>query len=162
MSDWKPEFDSVERQADYLVSLKIAERLAQDTLPKTQRKGQEEQMGDLISRQAALEALCKTCYMMADYHKCNGYPDGSTWCDDRVAIRNLPSVEAVPKWIPVSEKLPKDDEEVIVSCTDDSGDTPFSYTTVAWHFKGTWICKDERCFFITAWMPLPEPYKGEE
>ena len=35
MSDWKPELDSIERQADYLISLKIAERLAQDTLQKT-------------------------------------------------------------------------------------------------------------------------------
>lgn len=64
------------------------------------------------------------------------------------------------KWIPCSERLPRDDEEVIVTCLDDSGDTPFSYTTTGWHFKGMWVCNDERCMFVIAWMPLPEPYKG--
>lgn len=74
---------------------------------------------------------------------------------------DFPTIEP-QRWIPVSERLPKDDEEVIVTCLDDSGDTPFRYTTVAWHYKGMWVCENERCPFVTAWMPLPEPYKGGE
>lgn len=66
------------------------------------------------------------------------------------------------RWVSVSEALPKDDEEVIVTCLDDSGDTPFSYTTVAWHYKGMWVCENERCPFVVGWMPLPEPYRGEQ
>lgn len=61
-------------------------------------------------------------------------------------------------WIPVTERLPRDDEDVIVTCLDDSGDTPFSYTTVAWHYKGMWVCDNERCPFVVAWMPLPKPW----
>lgn len=66
------------------------------------------------------------------------------------------------RWILVTDALPRDDEDVIVTCLDDSGDTPYSYTTVAWHYNGTWVCDNMRCPFVTAWMPLPEPYEGCE
>ena len=115
-------------------------------------------MSDLISRQAAIDAI-------DEYIEKNRRPDfigNMVWvsgvADAMRIVSDLPSIQE-QRWIPVTEALPKDDEEVIVTCLDDSGDTPFSYTTVAWHFKGTWICNDERCFFITAWMPLPEPWK---
>ena len=62
-------------------------------------------------------------------------------------------------WTPVSEGLPADDEEVIVSCTDDSGDTKFSYTTVGWHYKNLWVVNNERNYFVRAWMPLPKPWE---
>lgn len=65
-----------------------------------------------------------------------------------------------PHWIPCSERLPKDDAEVIVLCTDDSGDYEYSYVTVGWHYKGLWVVDNERCYFVRAWQPLPEPYKG--
>lgn len=111
---------------------------------------------DTISRQAAIDALCRRCDLVAeDDEPC------TEKCNDIKILEKLPSAQPEPHWIPVTERLPKNDVEVIVSCTDDSGDTSFSYTTVAWHFKGTWICDNERCFFITAWMPLPEPYRAE-
>lgn len=50
-------------------------------------------MSDYISRQAAIDAICKACSMEEDYHKCDGYPEGSTWCDELVALRALPSEE---------------------------------------------------------------------
>ena len=66
-------------------------------------------------------------------------------------------------WIPVTEKqLPPDDEDVIVTCLDDSGDTPYSYTTMAWHYKDMWVCDNMRCPFVIAWMPRPEPWEGEK
>ena len=71
-------------------------------------------------------------------------------------------LEQIPKWIPCSERMPEDDTEVIVSCTDDSGDSEFSYTTTGWHFKGMWVVGNERSYFVRAWMPLPKPYEGEE
>ena len=51
---------------------------------------------DSISRQAAIDAICKACSMDEDYHKCDGYPETSTWCDELVALRSLPSADVQP------------------------------------------------------------------
>ena len=68
---------------------------------------------------------------------------------------------AEERWIPVTEKLPKDDTEVIVSCTDDSGDSEISYVTTGWHYKGLWVVNNDRCYFVRAWQPLPaKSWKG--
>lgn len=50
-------------------------------------------MNDSISRQAAIDVICKACSMEEDYHKCNGYPETSTWCNYLVALRALPSTQ---------------------------------------------------------------------
>ena len=76
-------------------------------------------------------------------------------------LSNEPTIDAELHWIPCSERLPEDDTEVVVSCTDDSGDSEFSYTTTGWHFKGMWVVGNERSYFVRAWMPLPEPYRAE-
>jgi len=78
------------------------------------------------------------------------------------ALNKVPTVDAELHWIPCSERLPEDDTEVIVSCTDDSGDSEFSYTTTGWHFKGMWVVCNERNYFVRAWMPLPKPYEVEQ
>ena len=57
---------------------------------------------DAIFRQAAIDAICKACSMTEDYHKCDGYPETSVWCDELVALRALPSAHPEPKtgkWI---------------------------------------------------------------
>ena len=50
-------------------------------------------MKDPIERRAAIDAICKACSIVGDYHKCDGYPETSTWCDELVALRALPSAE---------------------------------------------------------------------
>ena len=47
----------------------------------------------LIYEEDAIEAICKACSMEGDYHKCDGYPETSTWCDELVALRALPSAQ---------------------------------------------------------------------
>lgn len=77
-------------------------------------------------------------------------------CDAEVV-----SAEAVQGWVPCSERLPSDDEDVIVSVLEDHGDRPWKYTTVAWLCNGVWISDNEILFgTAVAWMPLPKPYKG--
>ena len=64
------------------------------------------------------------------------------------------------KWYPVEEKLPEDDKEVLVYLFNDS---PY----ITWRSNGRWWTED---FTIedgdeeapVAWMPLPDPYKGEK
>ena len=63
--------------------------------------------------------------------------------------------EKVPKWIPVSERLPEDGAEVLA--WSQSG---FAY--VDWWIDGAWKVNslvDGKYEFVTHWMPLPEPPK---
>lgn len=38
-------------------------------------------------------------------------------------------------WIPVSERLPKNDDWVIVTILDERGDTPYRYTDFGWYLE---------------------------
>ena len=61
----------------------------------------------------------------------------------------------MPQWISVDDRLPEDDEIVII-CTDEN----FIY---AGELVGdTWILdNDSWTATVTHWMPLPQPPKGE-
>lgn len=65
------------------------------------------------------------------------------------------------KWIPVTERKPKTDDIVLVAIHDDSGDTPYDVTNVGFYLDvfplGIWVVENERCNYVTHWMPLPEP-----
>ena len=63
------------------------------------------------------------------------------------------------QWIPCSERLPEDGEEVFVYlfCRQ----SPY----IAWVEDSHWYTEDfeiESGEEPAAWMPLPEPWKGEE
>ena len=61
------------------------------------------------------------------------------------------------EWIPCSERLPNEKEVVLI--TNDKGNVRFG------QFRGThgkyWIWKNNTLETVLAWMPLPEPWKGE-
>ena len=85
---------------------------------------------------------------------------------DLFVIRGLPAADVRPRWIPVTERKPKTDGIVIVAIHDDSGDTPYDVTNVGFYLDvfplGIWVVENERCNYVTHWMPLPEPPKEEE
>lgn len=100
----------------------------------------------------------------------------------RTAIKAL---EQEPNWIPVSERMPEDLEPVNITWVNhnpasyyaDIKDKPFTATGV--YFNGQWywwstLCTDILAEYshnyddiidddieITAWQPLPKPYKAE-
>lgn len=116
-------------------------------------------MDDMISRAAAINALGEEPPVWYDGE--DEIAERNQWRRDVAAIKALSSAQ--PGWIPVTERLPKDDTEVIVSCTDDSGDDEFSYVTTGWHYKGLWVVNNDRCYFVRAWQPLPaKPWEGEQ
>ena len=71
----------------------------------------------------------------------------------KILVDEQPTVEAEPHWIPCSERLPEKVGVYLV--TDHKGDV------VRYVFFDSETSKDywKRC--ATAWMPVPEPYKGE-
>lgn len=60
------------------------------------------------------------------------------------------------RWIPCSERLPYSQEDVL--CDEDGRVTIGYYTDeeIGWHDMHSYR------IYPTAWMPLPEPYKGDE
>lgn len=62
------------------------------------------------------------------------------------------------EWISVKDRLPPRYYEVVVAICDDTGDTPWKYTTVGWMAsEDIWIIDNDVGHGVTHWMHLPEP-----
>ena len=68
------------------------------------------------------------------------------------AIRKLPSAQPEPHWIPCSERLPEDGLYLV---TTSKGQTQVHVFSHNGNSEEYWM----RC--NKAWMPLPEPWKGD-
>ena len=96
--------------------------------------------------------------------------EGMKWMADSVEraiieeLDNTPT--AHPQWIPCSERLPHGScsDLVNVSIHDDSGDTPYDYTSCGWITTDGeyWIVDNEINNHVVAWIPLPKPYGGDD
>ncbi len=67
----------------------------------------------------------------------------------------------VKKWIPISERLPELERRVLI--TDEHGDVDIAYYTYYkqdGERKIVWWAGSFKVF-PTAWMPLPESWKGK-
>ena len=103
-------------------------------------------MDDLISRELALKESYKIVI------------EGEVFDVVQVeSLLGLPSVEPEWKWIPVTESLPEDGERVLI--THKSG------VSFGWYNGSYWErgapTNHRPLQTVIAWMPLPEPYRGE-
>ena len=125
-------------------------------------------MMDLIERDKAIDALEREkTYASAfrdGYAKINVFEKYNRGLTDGIkAIKRLPSAQPEPQWIPCSERYPDMDERVLV------------YTVA--HDYHVWDCMSNRAdnyfwedeeglyhdkYEADLWMPLPEPWRGEE
>lgn len=97
---------------------------------------------DVISRQAVIDGF----YEMASDtdHLC-------TVADYVKFLESMSSEQPEQQWIPVSERLPKEGQQIIATVADNS-------------LVGVYIIRGyykKMHKSVIAWMPLPEPWKGE-
>ena len=120
-------------------------------------KLKEAQTGDLISRQAAIDALAKFVpYAICD-ESTESYTNGLT--DAYNLICQLPSTQP-ERWIPCSERLPEGIGQVIIQTNGDAIHEVF-YKGKNDYGHEVWMRLDGGIYWddeVIAWMPLPEPY----
>jgi hypothetical protein len=90
------------------------------------------------------------------------------WSEDKETaldcLKNMPSVPE-HRWIPVTERLPEKKTEVIYSLenhfvsTGYMTDRNYNGEEVELHWEDM---ESGALIYPEAWMPLPEPYKGEK
>lgn len=126
-------------------------------------------MSDLISRKEVIELLTSRIISSKGiYGDLGGAVSGV-----RELIKAMPSAEPERKWIPVTERLPEEETDVLVSVHFDGHKSPTvdlppsDYVEIASHVDGFWSSlSDEykvawKKHHVVAWMPTPEPYRGE-
>ena len=127
-------------------------------LPSAQPDVPAINVGDMISRQAAIDAIFGRSHEII-----------------KMRIGNLPSAQPEQRWIPCSERLPEEKDagilkklgtekrsEYVIATVDVKGER---MTVTACTYDGKWDWNMKYAFpdfKVVAWMPLPEPYKGDD
>ena len=110
---------------------------------------------DAISRQAAMNILA---YGLDKIPMVNNTADETIRRDERIiCIQEIRSLPSAPLWIPVSEWLPGAMDSVLVTDHGYWVDIAF-YDGTKWWYRDA----DTEEASVSAWMPLPEPWKGED
>lgn len=105
------------------------------------------QSEDCISREEVRQLICKN---NDEYGYSNRFHEFTEEC------LKLPSVTPQTRWIPVSERLPEEEDLYIVSVKNDHDRR---YSKTCWfHGNGNWFSRQD----VEAWMPLPESYNAEK
>ena len=112
-----------------------------------ERKTRMSNMDDLISRQAAIDAVIKR--------------DANCGIDSAEVLKDLPSAQ---QWIPCSERLPEENGQYLITVKYEHVD---DYEDI-YSEHGEWVDGKWDMFLfghcgkvenIIAWMPLPSPYE---
>lgn len=120
---------------------------------------------DLISRQAAIDAVNELRKSPWFNNPQNVYRTEAVDIVERLCIKELPSVQPDQKWIPVTE-LPDTDRNVFIARGHEGFMTAcighYDHSNKMWYEDRNWFAN--LLYDAVYWceMPsLPEPYKGE-
>ena len=116
-------------------------------------------MAEYIEREAAIKAIYESD--PNGIRRTLGFNVGQI----EEALRDVPAV-SVPQWISVKDRLPEDGENVLIwyeYFRYGSYNRMYKTYEIAYQYDGFWsgvnpLGQKARVF---AWMPLPEPPKGE-
>jgi len=111
-------------------------------------------MSDLIRREDVNDLIKQICDACGEGEKYNGVMCRCCRFDDFIGVvDNIPSAEPERKWIPCNERLPLRSEHVddMVLVCYGNGSIRFDSC-----INGEWAHGNP-----IAWMPLPEPWRGE-
>ena len=153
VSNWLYDTQTTETSDEVLLKLPSAQPENEE---RKEESAQNVPKEDLISRKAAIDAECEVCQIAPKKergHNCIYYVHG---CKEIECLRVLPSSQPEPQWIPVSEKLPGENEFVLVTFGwfGRKTDPGVNIDEIR---DGDWMISE----VVTAWMPLPEPYRAE-
>ena len=129
---------------------------------------------DLISRQAAIDAVRETLPALFSAYQHNVYIHKQiVYIDKQEVMIRLIALPSSLRWTPVTERLPKHFGRYLVTFVPDAGEL---WTKVDFAmFSDLMGIKKKPIFwngsvgkpdfenvtkYVTAWMPLPEPWKG--
>ena len=110
-----------------------------------------------MTREEAIKHIKAMCQMLLG---ADNKPISDTYYALEVALEELsdePCEDAIRRWIPVSDRLPDNDDMMLVTCRTKKG---VSSVNRAYYSRGSWHGSGSMSGVI-AWMPMPEPYSGE-
>jgi len=135
-------------------------------------KWEQLRAGQVLSKNVA-EKLYGALFKLMAYEDTGVHPDAVERLNDFTQneavklVQKLNAEEKKHSWIPAEERLPEEDEYVLMSFEN------FTLPIIGRYEKdndggGAWYAGDadgcDTCssqdLFVNAWMPLPEPYKG--
>lgn len=125
---------------------------------------QSEPCEDTISRQATINVITKRLYETA-FNNIGIKQDIDETLVDVAENRlenwfnELPPIQPEQRWIPVSERLPEEGKVVLTQAKFKDDVKMAVSSRIDYNYWTTWGTRDIN---IIAWMPLPEPYKGEQ
>ena len=71
-------------------------------------------------------------------------------------LEDAPTIDAAPRWIPCSERLPELKTECLITFLSWSGYPVIDIDSYDYDGEDGWFTHMDK---VIAWMPLPEPYE---
>lgn len=122
-----------------------------------------ERMDDVISRQAAIDALMAWEEDSIWDEECLKHRGEPFWVAPSDVVEQLPSAQPEQRWIPCSERLPEHDGEAyLVTDYCESINRKRIHVSYCYMNREGFWSDVPIGYKVLAWMPLPEPWIGEE